>query len=343
MKTEASFHPASAEDAPTALALIREYYAFDHMAFDAAVVESALAQLLADASLGRVWLIEQQGANVGYLILTLGFDLEFGGRQATVTDLYLQPQARHQGLGTAALTLVEQTCRSLGIHAFELQVAGTNHSAQRFYEKFGMEKHDRIPMSKAVGEGIAGEETMTHHDDEYLQMLWPNHLLSSPPAVTLPPGYSLRTYQPGDEPAYYKLMALAGFPEWNDAYMTEWIGRILPGSWFMIVQESTGEIVATAMGCHDHSDLHPFGAALGWVAGHPSHSGKGLGAAVSAAVTARLMRAGYSDIHLHTEDDRLAAIKIYLKLGYVPLLYTPGMQDRWQSVYRNLNWPGALP
>ena len=59
-------------------------------------------------------------------------------------------------------------------------------------------------------------------------------------------------------------MALAGFPEWNDEYLTEWIGRILPEGWLMAVQEDTGEIVATAMACYDHTDSHPFGGALGW-------------------------------------------------------------------------------
>ena len=53
---------------------------------------------------------------------------------------------------------------------------------------------------------------------------------------------------------------------------------------------------------------------------------------MSAAVTARLIGAGYHDIHLDTEDERLAALKVYLKLGYVPFLYSAGMEDRWQAV-----------
>ena len=348
MQTLQPFHPAGAEDAPAVLALIREYYAFDQIAFDPDIVQPALTQLLADASLGRVWLIRQQETNVGYLILTFGFDLEVGGRHATVTDLYLQPQARQQGLGTAALTLVEQTCRALGIRAFELQVAGTNRAAQGFYEKFGMTKHDRVPMSKVAGrvgvEEDQAPEAASGETHAYLEMIWPPHLLGSPPAAIMPPGYSLRAYQPGDEPGFLRLMALAEFTEWEEEKMlTEWFARILPQGWFMAVHDATGEIVATAMACYDHTERHPFGGALGWVAGDPAHAGKGLGMAVSAAVTARLMSAGYRDIHLDTEDERLAAIKVYLKLGYVPLLYAPDMPTRWQAVYRQLNWPAALP
>jgi mycothiol synthase len=193
-------------------------------------------------------------------------------------------------------------------------------------------------MSKVIGR-VPANENQSHAADEYLQMVWPRQRLQQPPTVTVPPGYLLRTYQPGDEPGYYKLMALAGFPEWNDAYLTEWIGRILPEGWFMAMHEATGEIVATAMACYDHTDLHPFGGALGWVAGNPAHAGKGLGAAVSAAATTRLIAAGYRDIHLDTEDERLTALKIYLTLGYQPFLYSPAMKGRWQAVYDKLNWP----
>lgn len=172
-----------------------------------------------------------------------------------------------------------------------------------------------------------------------LQMVWPQHLLTSPPVVSVCSGYTLRTYRHGDEPGFYNVMALAGWPGWNDETLRPWMARIVPESWFMAIHEGSGGIVATAMGLHDHSETHPFGGELGWVAGHPAHVGRGLGKAVSAAVTARLMGAGYRNIHLYTKDERLAALSIYLKLGYVPLLTAPDTADRWQVIFSTLNWP----
>jgi mycothiol synthase len=172
-----------------------------------------------------------------------------------------------------------------------------------------------------------------------LQMVWPQQLLTTPPAVCLPPGYAVRTYRPGDEPRFYEVMALAGWPGWNAEKLQPWIARIPPESWFMAVHKESGKIVATAMGLHDHSDVHPFGGELGWVAGDPAHAGKGLGIAVCAAVTSRLIQAGYRNIHLYTEHWRLAALKIYLKLGYIPFLYTPEMPERWQAICAQLQWP----
>ncbi len=162
-----------------------------------------------------------------------------------------------------------------------------------------------------------------------LQMIWPEHMLKSPPGLGVPDGYHLRTYQPGDETGFYKVMELAGWPGWHNEKLKPWKARIVPESWYMLIHEESGDIIATAMGLHDHSDHHPFGGELGWVAGDPAHTGKGLGMAICAAVTARLMEAGYRNIHLYTEHWRLAAIKTYLKLGYAPFLYQPEMHDRW--------------
>jgi mycothiol synthase len=133
-------------------------------------------------------------------------------------------------------------------------------------------------------------------------------------------------------------MELAGWEGWNDHVLQPSLAKILPGGWFMAIHEKSNEIVATAMALHNYKREYPFWGELGWLAGDPAHAGKGLGMAVSAAVTARFIAAGYRKIHLFTEDFRLAALKTYLKLGYVPFLYSPDMQDRWKVVCEQLKW-----
>ena len=171
-----------------------------------------------------------------------------------------------------------------------------------------------------------------------LQMVWPERLMDEPPEVTLPRGYALRTFEWGDEPRFCELMALAGWPGWDEEKLQPWLERTLPDGWFFAAHAASDEIVASAMCLHSHSTLHPFGGELGWLAGDPAHAGKGLGRAVCAAVTARFIDAGYTDIHLYTEDFRFAALRTYLRLGYVPFLFLPEMEERWRAVCEQVGW-----
>lgn len=181
---------------------------------------------------------------------------------------------------------------------------------------------------------------MTQHETPaQLQMVWPERLLHAPPVVQLPPAYHIRTYHPGDEPRFYEVMALSGWPGWDDQRLQPWMARILPEGWFMAIHTQSDTIVASAMAVHSHDALHPFGGELGWVASDPAHAGQGLGGSVCAAVTARLLAGSYRNIHLYTEDWRLPALKTYLKLGYVPFLFAPDMPHRWRAICAQLGWP----
>jgi ribosomal protein S18 acetylase RimI-like enzyme len=132
------------------LELIAAYYAFDHIAFDAAGASEGLTRLLADDGLGRAYLLEVAGKVAGYVLFTFGFDIEFGGRIATITDFYLEPRYRRGGLGTRTLTFVANECRTLEVKALELQVEEANLPAQALYRTFGFDRLSRIPMSKQL-------------------------------------------------------------------------------------------------------------------------------------------------------------------------------------------------
>lgn len=81
---------------------------------------------------------------------------------------------------------------------------------------------------------------------------------------------------------------------------------------------------------------HAADGSLGWLVTDPAHGGRGLGALVAAAVTARLLGEGYTRPWLGTEDDRLTAIAICLRLGWQPLLYAGDMERRWRDIFARL-------
>jgi mycothiol synthase len=177
-----------------------------------------------------------------------------------------------------------------------------------------------------------------------LQMLWPKHLQDISPGSlaseqALPAGYRLRIYRPEDEVGYLAVMHAAGFGSFDHETVQRWLDKVLPDGFFLVEHAPSGQIVATAMATHNPSPMHPYGGELGWVAGSPEHAGRHLGRVVCAAATARFLRAGYRRIYLKTDDWRLPALKTYLRLGYVPLLYAAGMAERWRAVCAKLDWP----
>ena len=90
---------------------------------------------------------------------------------------------------------------------------------------------------------------------------------------------------------------------------------------------------------HNYSGLAPFTGDVGWVFCHPDHRGRSLGLALCARVVRRFLDAGYEAIRLHTEPHRLAAIKTYLRLGFVPHVASPEAARAWAGVCATLAWP----
>jgi RimJ/RimL family protein N-acetyltransferase len=141
---------AVADDMPALLEMIRDFFAWESIPFDAAQIESALQRLLSNADLGNVWIFEAHREKLGYAIVTFGFDLEFNGRDALLTDFFLKPAWRDRGQGRHALQLVLHRARESGVHAIHLLVDPKNQRAVRVYEQSGFEHSHRIAMTKML-------------------------------------------------------------------------------------------------------------------------------------------------------------------------------------------------
>ncbi len=148
---ELAFRIPCRADIDTILAFRRDLYAHDPIPFDEQAARTALEALLDDSSLGRVWLIIRGGETIGYLVLTLGYSLEFYGRDAFLDELFVRVEDRGSGVGTAAVRFAETECRALGVRALHLEVDRTNTVAQAVYRRAGFHDHDRYLMTKWIG------------------------------------------------------------------------------------------------------------------------------------------------------------------------------------------------
>lgn len=126
------------------------FYAETGTPMDASLTRRAFTRLIEEDALGRVWLLEAGAEVAGYAVLTLGFSLEYGGRDAFLDDLYVSPGHRGRGLGRTALDAVVAECRLRGVRALHLEVARDNAPAHALYARFGFVSHDRTLMTRPV-------------------------------------------------------------------------------------------------------------------------------------------------------------------------------------------------
>jgi ribosomal protein S18 acetylase RimI-like enzyme len=145
-----AFRLRSATLDDVALVLPRTRALNDHegITISDAALETALRGLLADPRLGGVWIVEDV-AVVGYAIVTFGYDLEFSGRDAYLTELWIDEPARGHGAGSAVLELLDPELRARGVHALHLQVRPDN-PAMRLYERSGFVRSPRAIMTRRL-------------------------------------------------------------------------------------------------------------------------------------------------------------------------------------------------
>src|SRR6058998_982574 len=124
---------ASSADVPRLVALMAEFYAEGGYPLNHQRAADAFTALLADERLGHVWFIQSGSQDVGHVVVTLCFSMEYGGLIAFVDDLFVQAPHRRAGLGTAALTEVRDFCANRGIRALFVETGRDNVAAPALY------------------------------------------------------------------------------------------------------------------------------------------------------------------------------------------------------------------
>ena len=102
-----------------------------------------------------------------------------------------------------------------------------------------------------------------------------------------------------------------------------------------LVVAAAGRLVATAS-----LQVRPDGPACGWVrwvATERDRRREGLARAVVIGVLALAGQAGCREARMHTQTDRVAAIPLYVQLGFEPLVRSEPERAVWERVIRRLS------
>jgi ribosomal protein S18 acetylase RimI-like enzyme len=140
---------ATFDDLTRVLAWTRALNAVESIEIEDGPLETATRRLLGSPELGGVWVIIRDDAPVGQAVVTYGYDLEFAGRDAFLTELWIDPEHRGQGAATEALRLLAGELRERDVHALHLQVRPEN-PACRLYTRAGFTRSPRIVMTRRL-------------------------------------------------------------------------------------------------------------------------------------------------------------------------------------------------
>jgi ribosomal protein S18 acetylase RimI-like enzyme len=141
--------PVRAEDTEVLVALARAFHAEEGRSLDADS-KAALVAIAQGEPLARTWLVRMGNEAVGYLIITLGYSVEYGGRDGFIDDFYLVPDVRGQGIGRQVLEFAFAQAVKLGIHTLHLEVEMDNVRATHLYRAAGFEETGRRLMRRLI-------------------------------------------------------------------------------------------------------------------------------------------------------------------------------------------------
>jgi ribosomal protein S18 acetylase RimI-like enzyme len=191
---------------------------------------------------------------------------------------------------------------------------------------------------------MTGRGDAHNHQRKAPQLLMRRALAHLPEVPSPSKGWRLRQMTSEDMQKYVELMQANGeLGDWD----AERVGRMatqegIPFAEISVIEDEARRFLSTACLAPAPTGNPPSTAQLGWVASDPGASGQGLGRIVCLAVMQRARGREFREIVVITDDWRLPAIALYLKLGFAPDYDShPSYRARWKEILQRLKDFGA--
>jgi len=119
------------------LPLVTAFHAEAGITLTDAQRAAAIAPLLEGSPHGAAYLIGPPRAPIGYIIVSFGWAVEFGGMDGFVDELFVRPGVRGRGIASEVLIALPRALSGVGLKALHLEVSTDNSGAQRLYKRAG--------------------------------------------------------------------------------------------------------------------------------------------------------------------------------------------------------------
>src|SRR3954469_6204967 len=150
-----TIRPATRDDVPVLLALIRELAEFEKLLHVVQADEAGLAdELFGEPRVAEALIAELSGEPVGFALFFHNFSTFVGRKGLYLEDLYVRPHARRRGVGRALITLVAKIAVERRCGRFEWSVLDWNTRAIDFYRSLGAVAMDEWTVQRLAGEPL---------------------------------------------------------------------------------------------------------------------------------------------------------------------------------------------
>ncbi|MEL7256525.1 MAG: GNAT family N-acetyltransferase [Pseudomonadota bacterium] len=137
---------AKMDDLDRVLPLVAAFHAEEGVEQDDATRRAALVPLLEGSPHGCVYLAGPTRAPIGYVIVTFGWSVEFGGLDGFLDEIYIRPGVRGRGIGSEILISLPKTLAAAGMKAIHLEVNKDNAQARSVYEKMHFSPREKYML-----------------------------------------------------------------------------------------------------------------------------------------------------------------------------------------------------
>ncbi|MEO0488704.1 MAG: GNAT family N-acetyltransferase [Cyanobacteria bacterium J06659_2] len=150
-----NIQPATPADVPTLFALVQALADYEKLAHEVTGTPEALHQnLFGDRPYAEAILARIEGEVAGFALFFHNFSTFLMQPGLYLEDLFVLPDFRRYGVGTALLTHLAELALARGCGRFEWSVLDWNQPAIAFYQRMGAEIKSEWQVCRVSGEAL---------------------------------------------------------------------------------------------------------------------------------------------------------------------------------------------
>lgn len=153
---ELEFRTAERKDVPLIFSFIKELASYENLLDEVIADEKVLEHSLFDLNGAEVIFPVVEGREIGFVLFFHNFSTFLGRRGIYIEDLYIRPEYRGRGYGTALIKEICARAEKEGCGRVEWWCLDSNNPSVDFYLGIGAERMDEWTVYRLSGDRLKG-------------------------------------------------------------------------------------------------------------------------------------------------------------------------------------------